>query len=84
VDVFACPVCNATPELVAEGNAQLAIIRHQLGCPTLLAQSRGRWAEPPTALPSTLAPIPFAHRSANPRWHKTVRAREERRQRTAR
>jgi hypothetical protein len=43
VDVFACPVCEVTPELVTEGNAQLAIVRHQLGCATLLAQTRTRW-----------------------------------------
>ena len=32
VDVFTCPACNATPELVTERKAQLAIVRHQLGC----------------------------------------------------
>jgi hypothetical protein len=37
VDVFACPACQATPELVTEGNARLAIVRHELGCPTLMA-----------------------------------------------
>jgi hypothetical protein len=42
VDVFACPVYEVAPELVTEGNAQLAIVRHQLGCPTLLAQTRTR------------------------------------------
>ena len=51
VDVFACPACNVTPEVMTEGNAQLAIVRHQLGCPTLLPQSRTRWADEPAGLP---------------------------------
>jgi hypothetical protein len=41
VDVFACGVCKVTPELVVDGGkAQLAIVRHQLGLPTLVAQTR--------------------------------------------
>jgi hypothetical protein len=84
VDVFTCPACKVTPELVTEGNAQLAIVRHQLGCPTLLAQSRARWVDAPTALPSMPAPIPFSHLGANPRWHKTVQTFEDRRQRAVR
>jgi hypothetical protein len=50
VDVFACPVCEVAPELVTEGGAQLAIVRHQQGCPTLLAQTRTRWPPAPGAL----------------------------------
>jgi hypothetical protein len=41
--VCACPVCEVSPELATEGGAQLAIVRHQLGCPTLMAQTRTRW-----------------------------------------
>jgi hypothetical protein len=43
VDVFTCTACEVTPELVTDGKAQLAIVRHHLGCPTLLAQTRTRW-----------------------------------------
>jgi hypothetical protein len=43
MDVFSCPVCKVTPELVVDGNAQLAIVRHKLGCATLMAQTRTRW-----------------------------------------
>jgi hypothetical protein len=43
VDVFTCRACDVTPELVTDGGAQLAIVRHQLGCPTLMAQTRTRW-----------------------------------------
>jgi hypothetical protein len=46
--VFTCSHCDAVPERVVEGKAQLAIVRHELGCPTLLAQCRVRWAEPAT------------------------------------
>jgi hypothetical protein len=60
VDVFTCPACKATPELISQGCAQLAIVRHQLGCATLLAQSRARWADKPVGLPETPAPAPFA------------------------
>ena len=38
------------PELLTQSGAQLAIVRHQLGCPTLMAQSRTRWADACTAL----------------------------------
>jgi hypothetical protein len=31
------------PEQVVDGNAAIAIVRHQLGCPTLMAQTRTRW-----------------------------------------
>jgi len=31
--VFTCTHCNAVPELVVDGNAQLAIVRHDLGWP---------------------------------------------------
>ena len=43
--VFTCTHCNAVPEQIVEGKAQLAIVRHRLECPTLLAQTRTRWAE---------------------------------------
>jgi len=35
---------------VVDGNARLAIVRHQLGCATLLAQCRERWADAPAEL----------------------------------
>jgi hypothetical protein len=38
--VFTCTHCEAVPELVVTGNAQLSIVRHKLGCPTLMAQAR--------------------------------------------
>ena len=41
--VFTCTHCDAVPEQVVDGNAQLAIVRHKLSCPTLLAQTRTRW-----------------------------------------
>jgi hypothetical protein len=37
---FACKHCNTAPELLVDGQAQLAIVRHAAGCPTLLAQVR--------------------------------------------
>jgi hypothetical protein len=40
---FTCTRCDAAPELVVDGKAQIAIVRHELGCPTLLAQTRTRW-----------------------------------------
>jgi hypothetical protein len=42
-DVFTCAHCNAVPEQVVDGKAAIAIVSHQLGCPTLLAQTRMRW-----------------------------------------
>lgn len=56
VDVFACQHCGAA----AEASGPLAIVRHQLGCPTLVAQCRARWADKPTALPETPRQVPFA------------------------
>jgi predicted alpha/beta hydrolase family esterase len=41
--VFTCAHCNAVPEQVVDGKAAIAIVRHKLGCPTLLAQTRTRW-----------------------------------------
>ncbi len=43
VEVFTCQHCEAVLELVVAGNAQLSIVRHNLGCPTLMAQTRVRW-----------------------------------------
>ncbi|MCV7100903.1 MULTISPECIES: hypothetical protein [Mycobacterium] len=82
MDVFACQHCPAAPELIVDGRAQLSIVRHNLGCPTLLAQVRARWPDQPTKLPDTPAQVPFKQRAAFGRWHKTVQAREK--QRTAR
>jgi hypothetical protein len=28
---------------VVDGKAMIAIVRHELGCPTLMAQTRTRW-----------------------------------------
>ena len=41
--VFTCTHCNAVPERVVDGKATIAVVRHKLGCPTLMAQSRTRW-----------------------------------------
>jgi hypothetical protein len=41
--VFTCSHCNAVPEQVVHGKAEIAIVRNQLGCPTLLVQTRTRW-----------------------------------------
>jgi hypothetical protein len=41
--VFTCTHCNAVPERVVDGKATIAVVRHKLGCPTLIAQSRTRW-----------------------------------------
>ncbi len=40
---FTCTHCNAMPEQVVDGGATIAIVRHELGCPTLMAQIRTRW-----------------------------------------
>ena len=66
------------PELVVAGGAQLSIVRHGLDCPTLLAQVRLRWPLKAT-LPETEAQVPFSQRAAYGRWHRAVKAREERR-----
>jgi hypothetical protein len=42
-DVFTCTHCNAVPEQVVDGKAAIAIVRHESGCPTLMAQVRARW-----------------------------------------
>lgn len=65
--VFTCTRCNAVPDQVVDGKAQLAIVRHKLGCPTLLAQVRTRWADEPVGLPETPAPAPFGRLGANNR-----------------
>jgi hypothetical protein len=31
------------PEQVVDGKAAIAIVRHKLGCPTLMAKTRTRW-----------------------------------------
>jgi hypothetical protein len=46
LDVFACPHCEAAPELVIDGRAQLSIVRH------------ARPGEP-IRLPDTPAQIPL-------------------------
>jgi hypothetical protein len=43
--VFTCTHCNAVPQQITDGKATIAIVRHALGCPTLMAQTRTRWAE---------------------------------------
>ena len=40
---FTCTHCNAVPEQVVDGRATIAIVRHKLGCPTLMPQTRTRW-----------------------------------------
>src|SRR5262245_65212139 len=57
---------RVAPEVITDGRTRLAIVRHNLGCPTPLAQSRARWAwaDKPSALPETSAPVTFAHLGA--------------------
>jgi hypothetical protein len=61
-DVFACTVCSAVPELVAEGSARLSVIRHAPGCPLLLRQAKTRWPLITAELPDTPAQVPFGRR----------------------
>jgi hypothetical protein len=35
--------CNVVPEQVVDRKAMVAIMRHKLGCPTLMAQTRVHW-----------------------------------------
>jgi hypothetical protein len=72
MDVF------AAPELLADGKAQLAIVRHAPGCATLLAQVGGRWPAQPARLPDTPSQLPFEQRAAWGRWHRAVQARQAR------
>jgi hypothetical protein len=62
IDVFACTVCSAVPELVVEGSARLSVIRHAPGCPLLLWHSKTRWPLIAAELPDAPAPVPFARR----------------------
>jgi hypothetical protein len=63
VDLFACTVCSAVPELVAEGSARLSVIRHAPGCPLLLRQAKTRWPLIAAELPDTPAQVPFTRRA---------------------
>lgn len=62
IDVFACTVCSAVPELVTEGSARLSVIRHAAGCPLLLRQAKTRWPLIAAELPDTPAQVPFERR----------------------
>jgi hypothetical protein len=44
--VFTCTHCDAEPEQVVDGKATIAIVRHKLGCPTLLAQTPAHAGSP--------------------------------------
>jgi hypothetical protein len=37
--VVTCTQCNAVPEQVVDGKATIAVVRHELGWPTLMALS---------------------------------------------
>lgn len=63
VDLFACTVCSAVPELVAEGSARLSVIRHAPGCPLLVRQAKTRWPLIAAELPDAPAQVPFARRA---------------------
>jgi hypothetical protein len=76
MDVFACPHCTAAPEPLPESN--LVVVRHGAGCEALIAQTKARWPLTTAALPDAPAQIPFEHLAAFGRWHRTVKAREER------
>ena len=73
-DVFTCQTCKAVPETVVDGRPQLSIVRHALGCPTLLAQTRTRWPDKPARLPDTPRQVPFERLAAPDRWHRAVQA----------
>ncbi|MBS4729710.1 hypothetical protein MSM1_15620 [Mycobacterium sp. SM1] len=80
MDVFACQHCAAMPEMIIDGRAQLSIVRHSLGCPTLLTQVRTRWPIEAEKLPETPGQVPFAKRADFGRFRKAVLARERKRQ----
>jgi hypothetical protein len=63
IDVFACTVCSAVPELVTEGSARLSVIRHASGCPLLLRQAKTRWPLIAAELPDLPAQVPFKRRA---------------------
>jgi len=63
MDVFTCQHCDAAPERLVDGKAQLAIVRHTPGCATLQAQVRARWPHEPATLPATPSPVPFEQRA---------------------
>lgn len=67
IDVFACTVCSAVPELVTEGSARLSVIRHAPGCPLLLRQAKTRWPLIAAELPDTPAQVPFKRRAQSVR-----------------
>jgi hypothetical protein len=67
VDVFACTVCSAVPELVAEGSARLSVIRHAPACPLLLRQAKTRWPLIAAELPDAPAQVPFGRRAQQTR-----------------
>ena len=75
VDVFTCPACRAVPEPLAGGNAKIGIVRHELGCPTLIAQTKTRWPLADPELQDTPRQVPFEQRAAFGRCRKTVQAR---------
>ena len=45
---FTCTHCNAVPEQVVDGKAMIAIVRHELGCPTLDGPDPHTLARPET------------------------------------
>jgi hypothetical protein len=77
MDMFDCPHCTAAPEPLPDSN--LVMVRHGAGCEVLIAQTQARWPLTTAALPETPAQVPFEHLAAFGRWHRTVKAREERR-----
>lgn len=41
---FTCTHYNALPEHIVDGEAAIAVVRRNICCPALLAQTRTRWA----------------------------------------
>ena len=83
VDGFTCPDCRAVPEQLASGKAKIGIVRHELGCPTLIAQTKTRWPLADPELPDTPRQVPFEQRAARNLSHRTAagpaRTRQSRR-----
>jgi hypothetical protein len=72
VECFACTGCGAVPDVITDGRAQIAVVRHAADCATLAAQVQTRWPLHPASLPDTPAQIPFSrlagHRHALLVW----------------
>jgi hypothetical protein len=55
--MFRCPSCAAVPEPILGAN--MTVVRHQPGCPLLIAATRTRWTLTAAGLPDTPRPVAF-------------------------